>query len=54
MEIKLIILVILYLMILSYNTFKKNFQEIILDLLKIIMIPIGLIWKLLQQFMRKI
>ena len=54
MNTALIYLISMYVVVMSYIKLKKNVQEILLDITEIIMIPIGLIWKLIQLFTAKI
>lgn len=44
----------IYIAILTYQQFKKNAQEIILDIVRIIITPIGLTWKILLYLKKKI
>lgn len=50
----LIMMIWIYIAILTYQQFKKNAQEIILDIVRIIITPIGLIWKILLYLKKKI
>lgn len=49
MEINLIYFVLIYLMILTYRILKENIQEIVLDMLRLIITPIGMIIKLMRK-----
>lgn len=50
----LIMMIWIYIAILTYQQVKKNLQEIILDIVRIIITPIGLIWKILLYLKKKI
>lgn len=50
----LIMMIWIYIAILTYQQFKKNAQEIILDIVRIIITPIGLTWKILLYLKKKI
>lgn len=52
--INLIMMIWIYIAILTYQQFKKNAQEIILDIVRIIITPIGLTWKILLYLKKKI
>lgn len=50
----LIMMIWIYIAILTYQQVKKNLQEIILDIVRIIITPIGLTWKILLYLKKKI
>lgn len=50
----LIMMIWIYIAILTYQQVKKNLQEIILDIVRIIITPIGLIWKISLYLKKKI
>ena len=54
METKLIIFIMIYVATLTYIQFKKNIEQLILDLISIILIPIGLSIKLYQIIKKKL
>ena len=54
MEIKLITLMVLYVMIITYHQFRKNIQLVALDLITLILYPIGLVIKISKIIYNKI
>ena len=54
MEIKLVIFIMIYVATLTYIQFKKNIEQLILDLISILLIPIGLTIKIFQIIKKKL
>lgn len=50
---ELFLIIAYYSLILSYPYFKKGMQELILDLIKLIFIPIGHIWRSILYLKKK-